>query len=300
MPIFIDGHKMDGLNESDLKKIVNDPPDTHGVIYKDILYNRIENKLFCILEAPNLESVKSYHQDLGIQCDFIIEANSIQIESLQRAERLRAMGELSARVAHDLRNPLGIIKNSIELIEMSSDSNTNEKLKKRINMIKKAANRMSRQINDVLDFVRTRPLQLEKKSLRSILDSSIKSLIYEAVKITQPTNDVQIICDNKQLEIVFSNILTNAIQAMEDSGKIEVRIIENDKDVIIEIEDSGPGIPEDKIEQIFDPLFTTKPSGTGLGLVSCKNIVEQHKGKITVRNNPTVFEIKLPKEISIP
>ena len=92
----------------------------------------------------------------------------------------------------------------------------------------------------------------------------------------------------------------NAVQAMEDSGEIKVRINENDEEVSLEIEDSGPGIPEDKIEQIFDPLFTTKASGTGLGLVSCKNIIEQHKGKIIVRNNPTIFEIKLPKKLSIP
>jgi signal transduction histidine kinase len=101
-------------------------------------------------------------------------------------------------------------------------------------------------------------------------------------------------CDSKYLEVVFSNIITNAIQAMENSGEIKVRFIVNKKYVKIEIEDSGPGIPEDKIEQIFVPLFTTKPSGTGLGLVTCKNIVEQHEGNISFRNNPTIFEINLP------
>ena len=110
--------------------------------------------------------------------------------------------------------------------------------------------------------------------------------------------DVSIICDSRQLEIVFSNILMNAIQAMENSGQIKVRIIENEEDVNIEIEDSGPGVPEDKIDEIFDPLFTTKASGTGLGLVSCKNIIEQHKGSIKVKNNPTIFEIKIPKNLS--
>ncbi len=87
---------------------------------------------------------------------------------------------------------------------------------------------------------------------------------------------------------------------MENSGEIKVRIKENENDVDIEIEDSGPGIPEDKIEQIFDPLFTTKSTGTGLGLVSCKNIIEQHKGTISVKNNPTIFEIILPKKVSKP
>ena len=299
MPIFIDGHKMGGLDALKLKKIVNNPPDKHGVTHKDILYNEKENKLFCILDAPNKQSVVNHHQDIGIGCDFIIEANSLQTEALQREERLKVIGELSARIAHDLRNPLGIIKNALELIEMSSNNQMDEKLKKRIGLIKKASDRMSRQITDVLDFTRTRELQLEKTSLKNILDSALKSITIEQVKITKPKNYVSIICDNKQLEVVFTNILINAIQAMENSGEIKVTITENKNDISIEIEDSGPGIPDDKIGQIFDPLFTTKSTGTGLGLVSCKNIVEQHQGTIKVKNNPTIFEIKLPKKVSI-
>jgi signal transduction histidine kinase len=297
MPIFIDSHKMAGLNNSKLKKIMNNPSDKYGVIHKDILYNEKEDKLFCILEAPNKDAIVNHHKDVGIKCDFIIEATSIQTETLQRVERLRAVGELSARVAHDLRNPLGVIKNAIELIEMSVDDQTDEKLKKRISMIKKASDRMSRQITDVLDFTRTRELQLEKASLKKILDSSLNSITSQPEKITKPKNDIIVSCDQKQLEIVFANIITNSIQAMDDSGEIKVRFIENKNDVCIEIEDSGPGIPEDKIEQIFDPLFTTKSGGTGLGLVSCKNIIEQHQGTISVRNNPTIFEIRLPKKI---
>ena len=299
MPIFIDGHKLGRLDTSNLKKIVNNPPDKYGVTHKDLLYNKKENKLFCILEAPNKESVVNHHRDVGIECDFIFEASAIHSEELQRVERLRDIGELSARVAHDLRNPLGIIKNAVELIELSFNEKTEEKLKKRINMIKKASEKMSRQITDILNFTRTRDLQLEKTSLKNILESSLKSLDTEQVKITKPKNDVVLNCDSKQLEVVFTNMLTNSIQAIENSGVIKVRITENDDDVSIEIEDSGPGIPEDSLEKIFDPLFTTKSSGTGLGLVSCKNIIEQHQGKIKVKNNPTIFEIKLPKKVSI-
>ena len=297
MPVFIDSHKMAGLDVTKLKKIINSSPEKFGVTHKDILYNKKENKMFCILEAPNKDAIVNHHNDFGIKCDFIIEATSIQTDSLQRVERLRAIGELSARVAHDLRNPLGVIKNALELIEMSADDQMDEKLKKRIAMIKKASERMSRQITDVLDFTRTRELQLEKISLKKILDSSLNSLTVQPKKIIKPKNDIIISCDGKQLEIVFANIITNAIQAIDDSGEIKVRFIENKNDVCIQIEDSGPGIPEDKVEQIFDPLFTTKSGGTGLGLVSCKNIIEQHQGTISLSNNPTVFEIRLPKKI---
>lgn len=294
MPFFIDSHNMKGLTTEQVKKIVNNPPDKYGVTYQEILYNEKENKLFCILEAQNKKSIERHHQDIGIKCDFIFEVSLAKTESLMRTQRLRAIGELSSRVAHDLRNPLGIIKNAVELIEMSSTYNTDEKLQKRIGMIKNASERMLRQISDVLDFVRTRPLQLEKNSLSMILESSLKSIIPKSIKITKPNNDVSIMCDSKYLELVFGNIITNAIQAMEKSGEIKVRFKQNKKYVKIEIEDSGPGIPEEKREQIFDPLYTTKPSGTGLGLVTCKNIVEQHGGNISFRNNPTIFEINLP------
>ena len=106
-------------------------------------------------------------------------------ESVEKIERLRVMGELSARVAHDLRNPLGVIKNAIELIEIDSKNNFDEKMKKRITMIKNASNRMIRQVNDVLDFVRTKPLELENNSISEILNSSLKVTIPKNIKIKQ-------------------------------------------------------------------------------------------------------------------
>ena len=295
MTIFIDGHGMSDSNEAKFKKIINNPANKYGITHKEILFNKNENKFFCIIEAPNRQSIEKYHEDAGIECDFIYETSSMKTEFQERIQRLSAIGESTARVAHDLRNPLGIIKNAIELIEISSNNSTDEKMKKRIQMIKNATERMSRQITDVLDFVRTRPLQLEKNSLARILDSAIKSSVPNTVKVSKPQNDVTILCDGKQLEIVFSNILYNAVQVMENSGNIKVKFVDDKNHVKIYIEDSGPGISKENLEHIFDPLFTTKPGGTGLGLVSCKSIVEQHEGKITVTNNPTTFEITLPK-----
>jgi len=296
MPTFIDGHEMVGLNAIQLKNIINNPADKHGVTHKEILYNEKEKKMFCILDAPNKESILKHHEDVGIKCDFIIETTSLQAESLSKQEKLSAIGELSARIAHDLRNPLGIIKNSVELIEISSKYNDDENLKKKIKIIRNASERMSRQITNVLDFARTSSLQLEKKSLLKILESSLKSNVPDSIKIIKPQNDVEIQCDAKQLEVVFNNIITNSVQAIENSGEIKISITDSQSNVKIEIEDSGPGISHENMEKIFDPLFTTKPSGTGLGLVSCKNIVEQHGGSISVRGNPTTFEIVLPKK----
>ena len=220
-------------------------------------------------------------------------------ESAEKIERLRVMGELSARVAHDLRNPLGVIRNAIELIEIDSKNNLDEKMQKRITTIKNASDRMLRQINDVLDFVRTKPLELENNSISDILTSSLKVTIPKNIKFSKSNNDANLLCDGKQLEVVFSNLITNAVQSIENDGELNLRINELPNEVIVEIEDSGPGIPEENLSKIFEPLFTTKSTGTGLGLVSCKNIVEQHGGTISVRNNPTVFTVKLPKNSRI-
>jgi two-component system sensor histidine kinase HydH len=295
MPIFIDGHDLPVAKEVKFKKIVNSIADKHGVTHKEILYNKNENRCFCINEAPNRQSIEKYHENADIECDFIYQTDSMKTEFEERMKRLCAIGELSSRVAHDLRNPLGIIKNAVELMEMSSTINADEKTKKRIQMIKNAAERMLRQITNVLDFVRVKPLQLEKSSLGEILDSAIKSSVPDTVKIRKPQNDVKLLCDGKQLETVFCNILLNAVQAMDHSGDIKVSIVDGKNEIKISIEDSGPGISKENLQHIFEPFFTTKQGGTGLGLVSCKNIVEQHEGKIIAKTNPTTFEIILPK-----
>ena len=89
------------------------------------------------------------------------------------------------------------------------------------------------------------------------------------------------------------------MQAINDSGEITIRVNDLENDVVVEVEDSGSGVPDDIISKIFEPLFTTKIKGTGLGLASCKSIIEQHGGSITVKNKPSTFIIKLPKMLEI-
>jgi len=99
------------------------------------------------------------------------------------------------------------------------------------------------------------------------------------------------------MEVVFINLLLNSIQSIDQNqGIISIRIKQINKNAIIEIEDSGSGIPDEVINDIFKPLITTKQKGTGLGLASCKNIIEQHGGSISFQNNPTIFTIAIPIE----
>ncbi|MBI5146803.1 MAG: HAMP domain-containing histidine kinase [Thaumarchaeota archaeon] len=219
-------------------------------------------------------------------------------ERLTKMERLYTIGEMAARLAHDLRNPLGVIKMTSEILLAKSDG-IDEKTKERYKMIEMSARRMNHQIDDVMDFVRTKEPQLRENSIREIITSAAKTTeIPPNIQLTLPENDVSLRCDQKQVVVLLSNLISNAVQAIgEKNGTVTVRLGSDLHDVIIEIEDSGPGIKDDEMPKIFEPLFTTKPYGTGLGLVSCKNIVDAHKGKITVQNNPTKFIIKIPKII---
>jgi len=223
-------------------------------------------------------------------------------EDLLKSERLSAIGELSGRLAHDLRNPLSVMKMSVNLIKQTPKETkiSDEIVRKRIDLIEKSIDRISHQIDDVLGYVRNSPLNLENVSLKELIQNSLdKVTVPKNIEVKIAKKDVAIDCDVVKLDAVFINLIVNSIQAMYDGGKIDIEISEQDNLAIIKFIDSGEGIPEDHISDIFEPLFTTKQKGTGLSLASCKNIVEQHQGEISVSNNPTTFTITLPKILTI-
>jgi len=250
------------------------------------------------------DEIKELSDTFNIMVDSIkakieLEKKVSAAETRLKSEKLSTVGALASRIAHDLRNPLTAIKLSHDLIKIKRPPE-DEYLKKRYDVIDSSIARMSHQLDNVLDFVRTRTLQLERSSLEKIIDLTISSLnIPENITIQKTGNDVSLTCDPQLIQVVVENLLQNAIHVLENEGEIKIRIFEKDDNVILELEDSGSGIPEKDLETIFEPLFTTKQEGTGLGLSSCKSIVSQHKGTISVRNNPTVFTITLPKELNL-
>lgn len=212
-----------------------------------------------------------------------------------KTEKLTAIGELSARIAHDLRNPLSVIKNVAEIIKLQYPSN-DKRLQDHFTKLENSVQRMSHQIDDVLNFVRTTPLEKKITSVKEIITKSIDDLdLPRDISIEHPLTDEKIDCDEQKIRTAISNVLLNAIQAIDGKGVISIKISGYAKHITIDISDSGPGIPEDILPHIFDPLFTTRQRGTGLGLSSCKNIIEQHGGKISVKNKPTTFTITLPR-----
>lgn len=235
------------------------------------------------------------------------ERDNLEIElrektkRLVQAERLSAIGELSARLAHDLRNPLTVIKGVVEITKTRNNNLNNMGFtSKQIDMMERAISRMSNQIDDVLEFVKIQSLRTTRNSLLDTIGLSLAKIKKsDKIKINIPDKDVEFVYDADKIEVVLDNLLTNALQAIDDSGEITIRVNDLENDVIVEVEDSGIGVPDDIVSKVFEPLFTTKIKGTGLGLASCKSIIEQHGGSITVKNKPSTFTIKLPKMLEI-
>ena len=221
-------------------------------------------------------------------------------KELIKTERFSAIGELASRISHDIRNPLSNIFMSVELMKNSPPGTKIEdvQITEKLEMVSKNIERISHQVNDVLGFVKNRKLDKKKFTLLSSIYEAIETInIPQNIKLKIPVSKIKILADPFQIQIVFNNLIVNAIQAIgKEKGEIIIRFDEIKDYVIIEVENSGPEIPDEILPHIFDSLVTTKQVGTGLGLVSCKTIIENHKGTISAKNHPTVFTIRLPKK----
>ena len=213
-----------------------------------------------------------------------------------KKEKLSVIGQLSSNIAHDIRNPLGTIKNAGVIIGKENNEK-NEIISREINRINISVRRISHQVEEVLNYVRTTPMILNPYSINQTLKEAIDTLdVPSNIEIIIPKNDVTINFDHEKILIVFVNIILNAIQSIDkNDGRITIDIHESSSDVTLNFENSGPNISSKDLKHLFDTLFTTKLEGTGLGLSSCKNIIEQHDGTISAKSDPVIFSIKLPK-----
>jgi signal transduction histidine kinase len=215
---------------------------------------------------------------------------------LVRNARLATIGTMASRVAHDLKNPLTIIQTYSEMLtpQILSKLNTNDKEKWL--RIQNSILDMKRIIEDVLDFARTTEIKKQSASILNIINLAMNHVRSSyGIVIRLPENDVLFRCDSRKLEGVISNLINNSIQALDGQGEIDLEVDSDMDFVTIKIKDSGPGISDENMDKIFEPMFTTKKTGTGLGLVICKSIIEQHGGTISASNKPTTFTIKLPR-----
>lgn len=216
-------------------------------------------------------------------------------EELLKSERLATIGTMASRVAHDLKNPLTIIHTYADMLTPEILAKLDPQDKEKWFRLQTSVLDMNRIIEDVLDFARTSEIKKKKTSFLSILRLAMNHVKTSyGIIINLPDSDVSVKCDARKMEGVMSNLLNNAVQAVDGQGEVDVEISSDSNNIIIKVKDSGLGIPEKDLDKIFEPMYTTKTTGTGLGLVICKSIVEQHGGTISVSNKPTTFTVTLP------
>jgi len=244
------------------------------------------------------EKLKQIEDDLVEQNKTLEAKIQRKSDEIIKKEKLSMLGTMASRLAHDLKNPLTVVKAYSDILSKQLEDKMNYEMKMKVSKLKSSIADMSNIIEDVLDFSRTVELDLQKNSIFKILMTALENVDKpKQINVNINYSDIQIICDSKKIEAVFSNLLSNSIQALEEIGEINVRITEEKNHVLITVEDTGPGILEDDMPRIFEPLFTTKQKGTGLGLSICKNIINLHGGDIIVKNTPTTFIVTIPKNI---
>ena len=251
-------------------------------------------------KVDEIQTISKAFEDMAKNLQKLIDTEKKLAEANVKIknERLSAIGELAASMAHDMKNPLATIKSSATILQKHSKKNNDDddEVNKVVKRMDRAIDRMSHQIDDVLNYVRVTPLDIRSIKISDLLQLAKNSLEIPAnILVSIPQSDIKIKCDTRKLEIVLINILLNSIQSIgKEKGEIKCHINKKNSKAVIEIQDSGPGIPEGIISKIFEPLVTTKQKGTGLGLSTCKNVIEQHQGTIDAQNNPTRFTIVLP------
>ena len=223
---------------------------------------------------------------------------------VRRAERLAALGQLTAGLAHELRNPLGTMKTSAEMLSRQV-SKENAVAKEMAGFIASEVDRTNSLITRFLDFARPQHLKLETADITIMLDSAIARFDREqkssGTSVTVFKNyspDVPPVrFDSELMERVFANLLVNAAQASPPGGVVTVKTLSNDAEVEVGVIDRGSGIDPKNIENIFNPFFTTKSDGIGFGLAIISKILDEHGGRITVESTlgeGSVFRVFLP------
>lgn len=252
----------------------------------------LERAALAIQNARLYEQLQSQMQELRTLHDHIV-----------RAERLAAIGELAAKVAHELNNPLASIHlyNSL-LLEQPAEADEQRRLAE---SVQEQVERAKRVVRDILDYSRPAQAQLQVTSLNTAVEQGMRFVRHaaNAAKVTvvedYGNNLPWVRVDVSRMAQVFTNLTMNAIQSMPRGGKLEISTGLENNELYVQFKDTGTGISPEDMERIFDPFFTTKSAGhgTGLGLAVCRTLVNQHHGDITVETEPgkgSIFTVWLP------
>jgi signal transduction histidine kinase len=232
------------------------------------------------------------------------QIQELYYQQLQRADQLASVGELASSIAHEIKNPLAGISGAIQILARDDQSKSKKEI---FDEILKQINRVNKTIADLLSFSKPSPLvmvvgninRLIKETLILIEQQTKQNGINTELNLDPDVPNIEF--DDKQIQQALLNLMLNAVQAMPNGGTLSISTkayFLNTRDyVLIQIKDTGTGIPQEYLNKIFDPFFTTKPNGTGLGLTIVKRIISEHNGKISIETFPqkgTTVTIELP------
>ena len=222
-------------------------------------------------------------------------------EQVKRAERLSAVGQLSAGLAHELRNPLASLAGAAGLLQRTQTSE--QRRGECAQIILKECERLNRLLSQFLDFARPRAPHYQAVDVQDVLTAVVELAAHAVgargvhIRLSLPAQAALVECDPEQIKQALLNLLLNAIQASPDPGEIMVAAHRENDRIYIEVVDEGGGVDPDAMDKIFDPFYTTRPDGTGLGLSVVHQIVQQHGGLITAKcRSPrgSNFQMMLP------
>lgn len=241
-------------------------------------------------------------EDYSSQLEQTVALRTQQLEEahqrLLKAERLAAIGELAGMVGHDLRNPLTAIKNAVYYLKRKK-AYADENEKAMLDVLDKSVEHANKIINDLMEYSKGIRLELNDCSPKELLQAALALIeIPENIKLEDHTTDKPLIkVDCEKVRRAFANIMKNAIEAMPNGGKLQIKSKRKSENIEFSFTDSGTGIPEENMDKLFTPLFTTKAQGMGFGLAICKRIIESHGGAISVRSklgDGSTFTVTLP------
>ncbi len=238
---------------------------------------------FLTSTSPLFDASGSFLGTVHIVRD-ITEIKGIR-ERLASAERMAALGEVAAKVAHEIRNPLVSIGGFAQRLENKLEGN----LKEYATIIAREVKRLEEILRDILGFVREARLSTSRVNVNTLMDDVLSLVDTEIAERgisleTDYTEVPPVLLDQDRIKEAFLNIVNNSIQAVGTQGRIMVKTYPSNGYVVVEISDTGKGISEKDLSFIFDPFYTTKPTGTGLGLAITRRIIEEHKGRIEVKS----------------
>jgi len=245
------------------------------------------------------EKLKEYSEHL----EEMVEQRTKELrdaqEELVRKEKLATLGQLAGGVGHELRNPLGVISNSVYYLKMKL-KDADEKALRHLDILRMEVERANKIVTNLLDFSRTRLPSREEGDANDIVKNVLASIeIPGNISVETQLDETlpRILLDPDQIQQAFQNIISNSVQAMGGGGKLRIKTGIRGKFAEIMFEDTGEGIAKENLSRIFEPLFTTRTKGIGLGLAIVKSLVDGHEGQIEVKSEVgegTTITVKLP------